>query len=116
MRSSGRQEEGCALDVAMGCWLRNSETFAPRAEDVVMHVEEEGAEAGQQQAVLRIGVAERGEAAKTGMAGSTNGFTIYRRYRREQEARKGTEAEVIQHDCSQVQSALVQDGGRAQAP
>ena len=53
--------------MAVDCWLRSSETFALRAEDLALHVEEEGAEAGQQQDVLRIGVAERGEAAKTGM-------------------------------------------------
>ena len=67
MKERGQLEESEALAVIADCWLRCSEAFALRSEDIVLMKERSGPEAGVQQAVLRIGVAERGEAAKTGM-------------------------------------------------
>ena len=64
MKERGYLEESEALAVIADCWLRCSEAFALRGEDIVLHEEGSGPEAGVQQAVLRIGVAERGEAAK----------------------------------------------------
>ena len=67
MRREGRSDEADALAVATDCWLRGAEVFGLRGEDVVLHKEHTGEEGGVLQAVLRIGVAERGEAATTGM-------------------------------------------------
>ena len=41
MVDHGMKEEGEALGLALDCWLRSSETFGLRAEDVVI-LEEEG--------------------------------------------------------------------------
>ena len=62
MRKAAQPDAADAVELATDCYLRSMELLALRATDVVI-LEEKGA----RQAVVRLGAAERGESAKTGM-------------------------------------------------
>ena len=60
MRTHGHQDEALLVELCFDCYLRTGEAFALRQADVVLAH-------GGRAATLRVGVAERGEASKTGM-------------------------------------------------
>jgi hypothetical protein len=62
MRLAGALDAADALDLAVDCYLRSMEFLNLCAEDVIILRER-----GAVEATLRLGVAERGESAKTGM-------------------------------------------------